>query len=331
NNTAGTAIKRTENPRFGAYLYVADTGSEVGEGYDSLWVDNGTECQFSSSEGPFYIDEIFKWGNSTTNGNYAYYDFKDVTNSNSTLVYYNATLMTRIKNTVNGSLNGVSVNQKYDTFRVSEDDISVYSLAVFKGSSALDDIDSSTDTRDKLQEFMERKPVLLLMNLSSSDFSSSEFLQETGLKHIGMSEDESPSGAVFSDSSVAGEVQTYFQGLDGDISQVTLEPGGHVASSIGGTITGKSTLLVSDQGRYQIEDWNSSNMNMNAIAASDVEGEPDTACITDPNQVSQNITRGTFTFPSGADYRVINTELGSTLDYCENRNVSALNIDFDGD
>ncbi|MFB6145586.1 MAG: hypothetical protein ABEJ99_03710 [Candidatus Nanohaloarchaea archaeon] len=331
NNKPGTTIKRAQHKKFGTYLYVANTGADVGNGYDTLYVDNGTQCQFSSAEGPYYLDEIFRWGNSTDPNNYGYYDFKSVVNNNNSLRYYNATVMMRIKNVVGSKINSVDVNQKYDTFRLSQDDISVYDMIVFKGDSALGDIDASADTRKKVEDYMSQHPVLLMMNLTSNDFDNSQFLQDTGLKWVGMSEDSPPQGAYFPDNTLASKVKTIFDGMDGDISNVNLKPGGHVSSSIGETLTGNNPALLANKGYYRIQDWNSSNWNMNPVKPSTVPGHPDTACINNENRASSNLTKGTFAFPSGKSYDVINTEMGGNLNYCDNRDVRSLSIDRDND
>lgn len=66
----------------GVRLYFADTDPKVSGGwdgsrnYDSVWVDNGTQCQFGAAEGPYYLDQFFFWGNGSAAGGTYSTDFE---------------------------------------------------------------------------------------------------------------------------------------------------------------------------------------------------------------------------------------------------------------
>ena len=334
NQQSGTSIKRTEDPgqHAGEVLYFADTDPDIAGGfnniagdYDSLWVDNGTRCQFSASEGPYYIDEFFKWNTSSTNSEY--YDFKNVSGTSNEFTYFNATLAVRIQQEMNKPINDINTDQQFDMFKLSDTDLNVYDLAVFKRNEAIDQLDANPDQAQKTRDFMEDKPVLFLANLTENDIETG-FMSDTGVKWIDLGYTSSPANASFGKSAPGTDMKTYFRGVDGNISKVKMPPGGKISSSNQDTFMDQKQVLYSDEGRYQTDPWNATDYNMQQVDPDNIEGKPSSSCYT--AGPSTALTKGSFSFPredSGGtiNYDVINSEIG-TPGNCDN--VRALSIDY---
>lgn len=335
---SGTSIKRTEDPgdHDGVVLYFADTDPQVSGGftdevdYDTLYVDNETRCQFSASEGPIYIDEFFKW-NTSTSGEYEYYDLKNIDGGNNQFTYYNATLPLNIKRRMNQPINGIRTTQGIDTFNLATTDIETYDLIIIRREEAIDYINSNPDEEQKVKDFMRNKPVLVLANLSKPN-TENGFIADTGLEWINLTYSSEPSNYQFSDSSVSRKVETYFEGSDGDTLSLDLPPGGKLSSSNSESLTQEDPLLYARDGDYIIDPWNATNNSMEQVDPDNIEGKPESACYTD--EPSSNLTEGTFSFSdnnsdSDVEYDVINAKMGKTEDDCGA--VRALSIDLDDD
>ncbi|MFB6208327.1 MAG: hypothetical protein ABEJ69_03180 [Candidatus Nanohaloarchaea archaeon] len=168
-------------------LYFADTDPKHSGGgfdgttnYESLWVDNGTQCQFSAAEGPFYLDEFFFWGNKTGSGTKHHYDFKAIDGGAQQFKVYRSDQVVRLRDTMKKRVNGVDTDTEFDTFKLANKDISVYDVVVFRRKESLTNI-SSYET--KLKNFMEQGSVMLAMNPTESQVKSG-FIADTGLEWV---------------------------------------------------------------------------------------------------------------------------------------------------
>jgi len=334
----GTSIKRTEDPgdHDGVVLYFADTDPQISGGtnseveYDTLYVDNQTRCQFSESEGPFYIDDFFRW-NTSISGEYEYYDFKNVDGGSDQFTYYNATLPSDLKKRMNQPINGIRTTQSIDTFNLATTNINTYDLIVVRREEAIEHINATPDDEQKIGDFLKNKPVLVLANLSKSNVENG-FIADTGLKWIDLSYSSQPNNYQFSESAASRKLETYFYGSNGDKSELDLPPGGKISSSNGESLTQEDPLLQARDGNYVIDPWNATNHSMEQVDPDSIDGKPESACYgSDP---SSNLTRGTFSFPdnssdSDVEYDVINAKMGKTSDECGV--VRALSIDLDDD
>jgi hypothetical protein len=333
---SGTSIKRTTDPgdHDDVVLYFANTGSQTsGSGYDTLYVDNKTRCQFSASEGPIYIDEFFKW-NTSTSGEYKYYDLKDIDGGSDQFTYYNATLPITLRKRMNKPINSIKTTQKMDTFNLATSDTDVYDLIIIRRQEAIEHINDNSDSRQKIREFMQDKPVLILANLSKSKVETG-FIADTGLKWMSLNHSSEPDNPQFSKSPASRKVKTYFKGADGDKSNLDLPIGGNISSSNSDSLTQEEPLLYARDGEYITTPWNSSNHSMVQIDPDSIDGEPESACYSedgDTDDQTSSLTRGQFSFPDDSsdtkvEYNVINAQMGK--DSC--KSVRALSIDFDND
>ena len=334
----GTSIKRTEDPSLhdGVVLYFADTDPQISGGtngdvdYDTLYVDNQTRCQFSASEGPYYIDELFRW-NTSVSGEYEYYDFKNIDSGSNEFTYYNATLAFKIKNEVDKPINGIETSQEVDTFNLQTRDLDVYDLIVIRREEAIEYLNSNPDEEQKIKDYMKDNPVLIIANLTKST-SETGFIDDTGLEWVDLSYSSQPDNYQFSYSTTSRKVETYFEGLDGNILTLDLPPGGKLSSANSDSITDDEPLLYARDGTYATGSWNSINNNMNQVDPDNINGKPESACYN-PGP-SSSLTKGTFSFPDNTsdfdvDYEVINAEMGKNSGDCTG--IRALSIDFDGD
>lgn len=332
-------ILETENynsPR----IYVADTDPDIAGGndgtldYDTIYVDRGSKCQFSSDEGPIYLEEFFRWNDGPSP---EHYDFKNITDSNNDLLLYDADRAVNLRDTMESEVAGVRTSQSFNSFKLSESDLSNYNLLIFDGNNALNQINAS---QPKLERFMKQNPVMLLMDLESDDFESG-FISDTGLEWIDMDHEVSPADSVrFTDTAPSREVETYFEGMEGSSSGVEIGTGGKVSSSNSETVIDNEKFVVGDTGIYNGSEWNSTNYSMTPADPANFEGVPESACVED-GEIDSNFTAGEFDFPTyhgymggigpETTYNVINTELGRSTDFCRDRDARALNIDLDGD
>lgn len=302
-------------------LYLADsdpgtTGGFNGEmDYDTVWVDNGTECQFPATQGPFFQDQFIYWGNSTDSNPADHFEIARVTGDGSSIILYNVSQVVRFRKTLGEPVNGIDTPTSVDSFNLSADSLEVYDVLVFRQRSTLDEIDRD---RQRIMDYMETGSVLLLMNLTRSgehSIAGSEFLSRSGLEWVGLPWSSRPSGVAFSSSGESQRVNTLFRAQGGRKPAVKMVPGGNVSSSNSPTMNDGPKLVFSQSGRYLTDRWNASSHSMEE--ENDVpEGAPESSC--------GNHRSATFSFPSG-DYYVLNTELGDC------NGVWGLSIDRNGD
>jgi hypothetical protein len=341
NNKSGD-ILRPDQDRFEARLYVADTDprSSVGGNneldYDTLYVDNGTQCQFTPSEGPFYVDNYFNYTNSSTGKSFQFKEVLDDTSSDPELVYHNASQVLRFRNLTETRLNGVKTSVSFDVVNLSEASLSDYQLLIFRRDQSLAELIGDSpgdDSRARIDAFTDRGgSLLLMMDLEEGDFDSGSFLSSTDLDWVDMSNQNlGVLDPEFTDSSASQRTNDFLLGLNKDPDAVTLDPQGTVSSDAAQGILQQSLLAYQDA--YEGNDWNVSTSSMTSVDPGSVDGEPESECYsTGP---AETLTEGSLSLPNPAGSTnsedVISAELGSDSGFCNNNDARALMIDLDDD
>lgn len=309
-------IKRTQNERHGVYLYIADTdpedpgGFNGGEDYDSIWVDNGTRCQFSNAEGPYLKENFFWWGNSSDGTSDLHYDLKDISSDGGSLLVYEAEQPVQFQKQLRKQVNGIETGVSVNTFNFSSTDIESYDTLVFREQGALTTINADSDREERLMDYLEQESALFLVDLTESDLNSG-FMSRTGLKWKGLPFTATPTGASFTDEPDSSRVENLFLGKSGDKSAVDIPPGGKISS-------GNIHLVNAMNGEYKTDEWNAADMSMDFVSSP----PPDVA-----ESSCSNYRHGVFSFPED-DYDVWSSEIGDCTDSEE---IWALSIDLDGD
>lgn len=341
---------RTENSKAGAYIYVTDTDPSISgdtndeKDYDTIWVDNGTRCQFSSSEGPYYIDDFIYWGDGS--GGH-HWDINEIYDSDRRLELFNATQIVRMRPELESRLNGVDTGVTVDTAATEKEDLDSYDILVFREQETLETGVLNSE-KNKIQEFLSRGSILLMMDLNrehfydSNDNPKDNFITDTGLKWVDLPyrttyrDDPGDNiGGQYGLNSDAEELETYFRGKDGETGKLNLTPGGNITSSNSKNFKNSEPLLSTAKGSYRTIAWNSSNSSMEPVDPTTVDGYPSTACVEE-GTTDRNLTLGTFEFQdyqSGdtVEYKVLNTKLGEDKQFCRDNDVRALNLDLSKD
>lgn len=331
NKDSGTDILRPEDDLYDARLYVADTDPRFAGGgngvtdYDTVYVDNKTACQFSPSEGPFYIDDYFNYSNGTAG---ASFQFKNASGSSGSrkLTYHNASQVLRLRQPTRKPMNGVDTSVSFDTINVTEESLPDYQLIVFRRDNSLADLD---DEQARLRAFADRGgSLLLLMDLDAADFSN-DLLSSSDLKYISGMSTTTRGDIEFSDSSSSRGLRQFFKGVSGASSLPRLEPAGKISSTAGDGTTEQP--LLSYENTYERDDWNASDFDM-SDAVSDPGGAPKSDCYSPPPP-SGSLTEGSLQFPGGGStqYDILNAELGDSSVCGTVDSVRGLMIDFDTD
>lgn len=292
--------------RHGVRLYFGDTDARIPGGYngqvdyDALWVDNGTRCVFSPSEGPYMTDEIFMWGNTTDTDDETYYEFKSFNNSRKSFTVFKADQAAQFKRELRKPVNGIETDTTVDTFNFSSSERTSFNVVIFQKNNSLDRIDAY---ESRFRNLLRNSSVLFLMNLSQSDVNR-DFMKDIGFAWMDAGYTMNPSSyeATFSDYSTSDEVRSYFQGLGGSVEDLTLSPGGKVISSQGSTRTSRNDILYARNTAFQVNDLDGVRSGGEVFIGS--------GCTE---------TRADYSFP-GPDHRVEIVDLGSsTPTPCGNR------------
>ncbi|MFB6190324.1 MAG: hypothetical protein ABEJ91_02015 [Candidatus Nanohaloarchaea archaeon] len=309
-------IKRTQDERHGVYLYLADSDPESAGGstgtmdYDSLWVDNGTRCQFSSAEGPYLQENFFWWGNSSDSEPDLHYDFKNISSDGSKMVAYEAEQPVQFQEQLQQPVNGVDTDVSVNTFNFSSPNIESYDTLVFREHGALAEINASSEKEERLVDYLKEGSALFLVDLTESNLDSG-FMSRTGLSWKDLPFTTTPSGASFTDQPQSSRVENLFLGQSGTGTAVDLPPGGKIES-------GNMQLVNAMNGRYETDEWNATNMSMDPDP-NPPAGVAESSC--------GNYRHGVFEFP-GNDYDAWSSEIGNCAD---DEHIYALSIDLDDD
>jgi hypothetical protein len=253
-------ILKTNSSQFlenkhGVRLYFADTdprmptGFDGEENYDSVWVDNGTRCVFTPSEGPYRLNQIFLWGNTTDSDPEGYYDFKSFDNTSNSFTVYSADKAKAFDRVLSRPLNGIETDTSVDTFNFSTQGIRDFDVIVFQENESLDRIETYETS---FRNFLSGGSVMFLMNMSQAD-TEHEFMEDIGFEWMDVDYNKNSVPdyeATFSEYEVSEEVETYFTGLEGTRSEVSLKPGGKVISAQSSTMTSRNDILYARNVAY---------------------------------------------------------------------------------
>lgn len=248
-------VRRTVNgsgtleDEYGARLYFADTDPSTPDGfneeidYDSIYVDNGTECIFRTEDGPYYLDEIFYWGNKSDDRDGKFFDFKRFDNTSKEVNVFEADTAKEFEQVLNRPLNGINTDTAVDTFNFSTPALSDNDVTVFTERESLQRIQ---DHSSVFRSYMEDGSSLLLMNLTESDLEY-EIMKDIGFEWLDLPYEETPSShdASFSQYGPSQDVETYLMGMAREASEVSLAPGGKVISGQSETLTSGDDLVYS--------------------------------------------------------------------------------------
>jgi len=242
--------------RYGVKLYFADTGAQFDEDvqYDSVWVDNSSECQFADEDGPFRLNEHFKWGDNETDEPEDWFTFKGIENEEHLRVH-NATQVRNFELMLDETLAGIPTETEVNTFRFDED-IEDLDITIFRETQSLEEIDDSI-----LDEYLEEKPAIFLLE-SETDYNDFQgtYLDDAGFRwmnfdNIGEIEyeddtyDGSTTSSSFSEHPTSDRVLTYFNGLGGDEGSLEINPPGKIVSAED-SMTTEDPLLESNEHNY---------------------------------------------------------------------------------
>lgn len=317
-------ILRTQNLGAGAdnydvRVYVADTQSQFDESvdYNTLWVDNGTTCQFQSDEGPYYLEDTFKWGDDNKTGNPEdFFQIKDINNNDMTV--YQATVPVRIHRQMSKPVNSLRPNVEIDVIDITQEEMT-QDVFVFRKDDALGTIDSNQGT---VEDYMADNPVVMMMDISQTEFANSNFLQQSGFHWVdaGFNTGYSggPTGITFTGSDRSRNIQTFFEGMRGDQSNVQLSPAGAIVSNTSNTLT-ESDPAVQGVNQLDVDDaWSDRVDNM---ATTSYSGDPQPYC-------GSGRYEGTLNLPDG-NYDILNTEVVGSAGSCPT-NAWAVNVHLPG-
>jgi len=327
-----------ESQHDGIRLYMGDfnnaddTLSELE--YDALWIDTGTECEFSRPSNPVMIDETFEWGNS----NSEIFEFKgadvDTTIWEGTITLAEGEQLQRFEETMDKPVKGVDNKVKIDTFTFNQN-LEEYDFFIFRDQNTLSRIEN--DYKDRAANLIQDKPVLFLTDLDSSYLEEGDLLYEQGFRWQNLDYENKGSTCSrddpttissgcdlpvsFSDAQSSQTVRDHALGLKTDFDQVSLYPSGSIAFKDEGPLSFEKTMYLENWAHEEL----SKDRIQKSMSAHTASGRPSTAC--------NNATTASFTFPlmdgSTENLDVVNTQLGEAS-YCDQNN-RALYIDIDDD
>ena len=312
-------------------LFIADldpANASAGEGdgkqnYDSVWVDNGTDCQFDSDEGPYRVDEFIKWGDD-------YYDVEGLDGSNQEMSLYNSTQAVKFRDMLQRPVNGVDTFVTVDSVNYTEIDQNEYNIVVLRTEDVV--VNMNNAERDILEEHLVDGSVMVLANFSST-FSDDNLMSRAGFQYVGVPYEGMYSGGPvqgrFSSSTESQDVETYFKGLNGDENSLSMSSPS-VISNDEETIESTESILYSASEAYNFSKWNRGTTSMSNVDPDNIVGEPGSECYSD-GTISSNLTEETLNFPDGENYDFINAELGQSDEYCSENNERAVKIDLGQD
>lgn len=309
------------------------TSSSLRPGYDALWVDNGTQCQFGADEGPYYLDEIFFWGDKDTTSRNDYYDFKSINWDGSTgsAEFYNATQAVNLTDSMTPGPNDIKTDISMDLVDSSTLDSEDFDITIFRERQALTEVVSDYDL---MSDLIEEGSVMFMMDLQQSDISNYEFLERTGVSWIDLNYQGGYSGgdadAAFSSESDSIKVETYYTGLEGS-DNFQLNPPGKVISNTTDDLR-PSRTIYSNAARYDSSDWQRNDTDMASIAPSSEPDRPESQCYSNYDASSEYpLSEGTITFPNSNQVGIISAKLGSNSQACNNLIERGLKFDFNDD
>lgn len=258
-DSSESEIRRTANgtdsleEKFGARLYFADSDPSIPGGfdgdvnYDSIYIDNGTECIFRNEDGPYYMDDIFYWGDEENDRPGTFFEFKDYDNEDDRVNLFEADRAVRFRGTLDTPINGINTDTSVGTFNFTSGGLDDMDVVIFSGNESLDRIEAF---EGDFKRYMESGSAFFLMNMTEEDVEK-DVIQDIGFQWLDMPYDEqSEYRAAFSNYPVSEKIKTYFDGYGADQEQVSLHPGGKVISGQGETFTSGNDILFARNARY---------------------------------------------------------------------------------
>ena len=264
-DSSESEIRRTVNgtgtleDKYGVRLYFADQDPSIPDGfdgetnYDSIYVDNGTQCIFRNEDGPYYMEDIFYWGNKSDDNPSGFYEFKDYDNEDDRVNLFEADRAVRFGQILDRPINGIETDTSIETFNFTVGRLSDIDVAVFSGAESLDRIE---ENEEAFREYMGDGSALFLMNLTEDDVER-PIVQDIGFQWMDLPVgDEDDYSAAFSSFTESEHLETFYAGYGADSDDISLAPGGKVVSGQGDTETSEDDLLFARNARYEVEQFN---------------------------------------------------------------------------
>lgn len=273
-------IMRTQDPINGAHLYLTDTDPDVAEGfdefrsrpdYDTLWVDNGTRCQFAEEDGPFFKDDFFYGGDKEENGKF--YEFKEVEDDEN-LILHTADQPAFALNEIEESLEHTDPDIEFETIKFGSD-LPRYDVVVVRNSDTLETLEDEGFMDDYISFLEEQGSLVFMMDLEEEEVES--HLEEFGLEWVDHEIESGEFDSIgFGTSSMAVKMESFFNLMDGDRQEVEIEVESQILPVIEGSIVTRDPEVMGKEG---FEDG--LDINENLDEGSSLDGLPESDC-SDP-------------------------------------------------
>ena len=328
-------ILRTQNTtnslerKYGVRLYISDNDPRSGSGfngeedYDTLWVDRGNNCQFSSSEGPLSTERLFEWSNNSISSLNRFYDFRKVTeSSNKKIVLYNATLGGKISKYSKELNQPLTTDLVMDSFNFSKTSLNDYDILVFWGNKSLEGLNNN---HRRVLEYNKEGSVLVASELELEDIENNSYLNKTGLRWVDLNYTKSGSPG-FTGLSDSERLHYYFDSLNYDECDFnSMNSGGKVSSSNNQNYISDETLFSNPGTVYNTSNWDAINNSM-------IEGVSGPVGVKD-SECDPSYSNGTFEFPTEngntEEFDVYNTNLGKNE--CIGTKAISIDLNKNGD
>lgn len=195
----------TTQERYNATLYLANTDDTENFEYDALFVDDGRDCDLTDG-GPYYLDDIFRWGDTESDGPVHFYEFKEgVDGPDEDAVFYNATQVKRFKDSFQKPVNNIDVATEIEVFAQGDSHQS-YDLKIFR-ETFNPDIENYEDS-------FSNSSALFLANVSNEDDSVLDIL---GSEDYGsVSANSEVQNVEFPDYWAAQSLRDYYMAMGSD-------------------------------------------------------------------------------------------------------------------
>lgn len=306
----------------GVRLYIAENPDSLEE-FSSMdygiYVDNGTECNFATEDGPFLKEEMFFWGDRTNDEGSSYYEIPRIDTDNEEMDAWETELAGEIRERARRS-GYRNQGMMFDGFNQTElQETLPYDIVVFHGNEQIEVMDNNPI---EIERILQSSVVVLVADIEEDDLDSG-FLSNTGLRWVDL-DTPSDTTARFSDSVEGVRMNQHFNSVGCySCGALEKEPGGTVSSSSGNYIDAEDQRLVL-QNIYDTSDWDAGAV-LNEDEDADEDNLLESEC--DPGHWSGDIEfaeEGSET----EELTVYSTELG--LDETDCNNEYAVQIDFEG-
>ena len=322
--------------KYNVTLYFGNTnptGTPSGvDQYDTLWVDNGTRCQFTDEDGPVYFDEMFFWGDSDDESYPEdYYVFKNSSvnpDNPGEASLYLSTQGEAVKSVMDEGINGVETDIEFDAVNFRDIEDEEYDVVLFGERESLSEINDPVN-RDILEEHLISSSALFLMNPIKSDMDSG-FLSDANFEWMDTGYEGSYSGGftstTFSRQSDSALLETYYRGQGANPADLELRPPGKVVSNSSQRVEPGRTFYSPTE-EYDYSEWDRSVHGFTQVDPSSVGGEPSSSCYSGGSTSSSLTEAENVGFEGRTGVDVLNAEIGS----CTGDRAVKLDLDGDGD